>query len=289
MLARRRSVSGESYNPEKDINDDVAVFPKTDAQRKRLQNSIQGILLFRSLDSEQLSRIIDVMSERKVNADEEVIRQGDDGDFFYVIDNGSFDVFVTRDNSAPRRLVNQLVDKGCFGELALMYNTPRSATVVAVTDGILWMMRRDAFRRTVLMSAYRKRKLYEELLASVPILASLEYYERMNLADALTSRTFTDSQCIIREGDDADGMFFVENGRVRVAIRKEGREKECARMSEGTYFGEMALVEKTPRSATVYALGTVKVAFLERDSFERLLGPCLDIMKRKMKSYEKSS
>jgi cAMP-dependent protein kinase regulator len=56
----------------------------------------------------------------------------------------------------------------------------------------------------------------------------------------------------------------------------------------------MALVENAPRSATVYAAAAgagskVKVAFLERESFERLLGPCLDIMKRKMKTYQKSS
>ena len=55
-----------------------------------------------------------------------------------------------------------------------------------------------------------------------------------------------------------------------------------------TYFGEMALVENQPRSASVYAsdTGDIRVAFLERESFERLLGPCLDIMKRNMATYE---
>lgn len=169
-----------------------------------------------------------------------------------------------------------------------MYNMPRSATVVAVKPGTLWAMDRKSFRRIVLKSAFRKRRMYEELLESVPMLKSLDSYERMTLADALLPRTFSDGECIIREGDEADGMYFVENGTVRITIVKDSRESEIAHAGKGKYFGEMALVEQAPRSASVYAVGKVKVAFLERESFERLLGPCLDIMKRNIESYKKS-
>lgn len=95
-------------------------------------------------------------------------------------------------------------------------------------------------------------------------------------------------QCIIREGDPADGMYFIETGRVRVTVTQGGTEVQAAEEVAGEYFGEMALLENRGRSATVYALGTVKVAFLERDSFERLLGPCMDIMKRDTSKYLKS-
>lgn len=161
---------------------------------------------------------------------------------------------------------------------------------MSASDGQLWAMDRDSFRRIVLRSAYLKRKNYEHLLQSVPMLSTLDSYERLNLADALVPRSFAPGERIIREGDAADGMYFIEDGEVRVTIMKAGKETEVSRVSKGKYFGEMALVEKSPRSASVYAAGkTVKVAFLERESFERLLGPCLDVMKRKMKSYVKSS
>ena len=54
-----------------------------------------------------------------------------------------------------------------------MYNMPRAATVQAATDGLLWAMDRQTFRRIVLRSAFQKRKMYEALLESVPLLSTL--------------------------------------------------------------------------------------------------------------------
>jgi cAMP-dependent protein kinase regulator len=290
-FARRQSVSAERYDPEADEDEETpVVHPKTDHQRERLTEAVAGILIFRSLEPEQMQEVIDAMFEHAVKAGDDVIRQGDDGDNFYVIERGLYDVFVRNESDGAQKRVHQFDGKGSFGELALLYNMPRSASVRAVTDGTLWAMDRKSFRCIVLKSACRKRRMYEKLLESVPMLKSLDTYERMSLADALTSRTFTDGQCIIREGDEADGMYFLERGKVRVTITKDGHEtevREC--LGEGSYFGEMALVNNQPRSASVYADGPVKVAFLERSSFERLLGPCLDIMKRNIKSYTTSS
>ena len=286
-FARRASVSAERYDPEADDDDEEkVVHPKTDDQRQRLADAMKEILLFKSLDSEQMQEVIDAMFEMKVSPGDDVIVQGADGDNFYVIDLGKYDVFVQTDDG-PKK-VFQFDNKGSFGELALMYNQPRSATVTAVEDGTLWAMDRSSFRRIVLKSAFKKRKMYEELLESVPILKSLDSYERMNLADALIPQSFQDT-CIIRDGDAADGMYFIEDGTFRITIQKNGVETEVATIGKGKYFGELALVENKPRSANVYAVGKVKCAFLERESFERLLGPCLDIMKRNIETYKKSS
>ncbi len=287
-FGRRHSVSAERYDPEEDEDDEARVIhPKTDDQRERLTDAVKGILLFRSLESEQMQEVIDAMFERKVKDGESVIEQGDDGDNFYVIENGFYDVYVKTDNGLKK--VHQFQDKGSFGELALMYNMPRSASVAAVGPGTLWAMDRASFRRIVLKSAFKKRKMYEGLLEKVPMLKHLDSYERMNLADALSSKYFEPGQCIISEGDDADGMYFVEQGDVRVTITQSGKEKDVSTLNSGNYFGEMALVENQPRSASVYAACKVKVAFVDRDSFERLLGPCLDIMKRNIEHYQKSS
>ena len=233
-----------------------------------------------------MNDVIFAMFERKVEKGEYVIRQGDDGDNFYVIENGSYDVIIARGSEILR--ATQFEGKGSFGELALMYNMPRAASVVATTPGTLWAMDRRSFRRIVLQSAYRKRRMYEEFLASVPILESLDMYERMTLADALVSRSYEDGECIIREGDEqADGMYFVEKGEVKVTIVGEGQEVEITRKTPGMYCGEIALLEKRSRSASVYACGKVKLAFLERESFERLLGPCLEVMKRNSDAYYK--
>lgn len=64
--------------------------------------------------------------------------------------------------------------KGSFGELALLYNMPRAATIKAKSDGLLWAMDRQIFRRIVLKSAFKKRKMYEELIEVVPMLKTLQ-------------------------------------------------------------------------------------------------------------------
>ncbi|CAG5116022.1 unnamed protein product, partial [Candidula unifasciata] len=62
------------------------IHPKSDDQRKRLNDAIKNILLFRSLDDEQMQEVLDAMFEKEVHPGDVIIQQGDDGDNFYVID-----------------------------------------------------------------------------------------------------------------------------------------------------------------------------------------------------------
>lgn len=76
----------------------------------------------------------------------------------------------------------------------------RAATIKADSVGELWAMDRQTFRRILLKSAFKKRKMYEHLLDNVPMLKTLKNYERMNLADALVSRSYDKGDRIIRQG-----------------------------------------------------------------------------------------
>ncbi|XP_050032121.1 cAMP-dependent protein kinase type II regulatory subunit isoform X1 [Dermacentor andersoni] len=287
-FSRRKSVFAEHYDPAEDDDDEGAkvVHPKSDVQREKLGEAVKNILLFKSLDVAQMQEVIDAMFERKVKPGEVVIKQGDDGDNFYVIQTGTYNIFVNTDREQDK-LVGKYEGSGSFGELALMYNMPRAATITAVTEGSLWAMNRQTFRRIVLKSAFKKRKEYENLLEKVPMLKSLNHYERMNLCDALMPRSFKDGDLIIMQGDAADGMYFIEDGTVRICVKKDGgSETEVSRIGKGGYFGELALLTKKPRAASVYSVGPVKLAFLDVSAFERLLGPCKEIMMRNIDQYE---
>ncbi|CAG9859744.1 unnamed protein product [Phyllotreta striolata] len=289
FTGRRKSVFTETYNPEEDDDEEVnkIVYPKSDEQRHRLASAVANILLFRSLDSEQMNEVLDAMFERIVKEDDLVIKQGDDGDNFYVIQSGVFHVFVATDPHKEPKHIHTYDNSGSFGELALLYNMPRAATVRAVTDGSLWAMDRNTFKRIVLKSAFKKRKMYESLIESVPMLKTLQPYERMNLADALVSRVFRDGDRIIKQGDAADGMYFVEKGEVAISVLDDsGKEVEINRITKGGYFGELALVTHRPRAASAFCDGEVRCAFLDVEAFERLLGPCMEIMKRNITDYE---
>ncbi|XP_076311808.1 cAMP-dependent protein kinase type II regulatory subunit-like isoform X3 [Tachypleus tridentatus] len=313
-FVRRKSVFAEQYDPAEDEDDDneKAVYPKTEEQRQRLEESVQNILLFRSLDEQQMRKVLDAMFEKKVEPGQVVIKQGDDGDYFYVIQksfitssisnlyfnilrtsnnatssfSGVYSIYVTTEEE-DRKMIGTYENSGSFGELALMYNMPRAATIEAITPGSLWAMSRQVFRKIVLKSAFKKRKEYETLLEKVPMLESLEPYERMNLCDALMPKTYQDGELIIRQGDVADGMYFVEEGMVRIVMQSDSdEEKELLRLTKGQYLGELALVTHKPRAASAFAIGSVRLAFLDVLAFERLLGPCMDIMKRNIDQYE---
>jgi len=229
--------------------------------------------------------VLDAMFERKTEADEHIIDQGDDGDNFYVIDRGIFDIYVKIDGADKK--VGAYNNKGSFGELALMYNTPRAATIVSSGDGIIWALDRVTFRKIVLKAAYLRRKMHEALLEKVPMLKHLNEFERMNVADALESRQYEDGEVIIKQGEDGTTMFFIERGEVSVKMKDDtGREVEITCLSSSQYFGELALVTHKPRAASVISKGGCKVAALDILAFERLLGSCMEVMKRSIGDYE---
>lgn len=116
---------------------------------------------------------------------------------FHHVFSGIYHALVGADN----KHVFTYENRGSFGELALLYNMPRAATVKAVSVGNLWALDRQTFRRIVLKSAFRKRKMYEQLINSVPMLNSLQNYERMNLADALIPKSFAPGEQIIKQGE----------------------------------------------------------------------------------------
>ncbi|XP_014250546.1 cAMP-dependent protein kinase type II regulatory subunit [Cimex lectularius] len=286
--SRRKSVFAEAYDPEDDDDDGAApqIYPKSDEQRQRLAENVRNILLFRSLDQEQMNEVLDAMFEKTVKKDDVVIKQGDDGDNFYVIESGTYQAFVKGEGNQDK-LIHTYNNSGSFGELALLYNMPRAATIVAASEGSLWAMDRQTFRRIVLKSAFKKRKMYEALIDCVPMLKTLQPYERMNLADALIPKSYNDGECIIRQYDAADGMYFVEDGKAQISMLGENnKEVPIKTIEKGDYFGELALVTHRPRAASAYAIGHVKVAFLDVEAFERLLGPCMELMKRNIDDYE---
>ncbi|CAM5125447.1 unnamed protein product [Eretmochelys imbricata] len=290
---RRVSVCAEAFNPDEEEEDTEprVVHPKTDEQRCRLQEACKDILLFKNLDQEQLSQVLDAMFERKVKPQEHVIDQGDDGDNFYVVERGLYDIFVTRE-SQPR-CVGRYDNHGSFGELALMYNTPRAATIVATTEGALWGLDRVTFRRIILKNNAKKRKTFELFIESVPLLKSLEVSERMKIVDVIGEKVYRDGERIISQGDKADSFYIVESGEVKILIKSKtmtskdaNQEVEIAQCQKGQYFGELALVTNKPRAASAYAVGDVKCLVMDVQAFERLLGPCMDIMKRNITHYE---
>ncbi|KAF9585330.1 hypothetical protein BGW38_002870 [Lunasporangiospora selenospora] len=285
MLSRRPSVSAESMVPSHQ-NYVRTVIAKSDEQRRRIEVSIGNNFLFKNLDEDQHEDVVNAMTEKRFHRGDNVIEQGAVGDFFYVVETGTLDVFVTK-NGNPAEKVFEYGPGGSFGELALMYNGPRAATVTATLDVVLWALDRITFRRILMENTSRKRRMYETFLETVPLLMSLEPYERHKIADALESVYFEDGQAVVKQGDQGDNFFIIEQGEATVIKGDDkGVEYPMPGLGPGQYFGELALLNDMPRAATVRAKGKLKCATLGKRAFVRLLGPVVDIIKRNSSNYQ---
>ncbi|KAI1332747.1 camp-dependent protein kinase regulatory subunit [Xylariaceae sp. FL0255] len=287
-FGRRTSVSAESLKPVADVNDNWTPpsYPKSAAQLERLQKAIEGNFLFSHLDDEQTASILGALQEKPIPAkDIKVITQGDAGDYFYIVEKGTFDVYVNASGAlqpGPEGMgtkVSTIQAGGSFGELALMYNAPRAATVVsAVPSCTLWALDRVTFRRILMESTFARRRLYEKFLEEVPLLSSLTPYERSKIADALETQKYPAGTAIIKQGDIGQSFFLVESGEADAF--KDGQTESVKHYTKGDFFGELALLNDAKRAASVVSATEVKVATLGKNAFARLLGPVEGIMRR---------
>ncbi|KAJ6636099.1 cAMP-dependent protein kinase type I regulatory subunit [Pseudolycoriella hygida] len=280
-VRRRGGISAEPVSEEDATSYVKKVVPKDYKTMAALAKAIVKNVLFSHLDEAERSDIFDAMFPVNCAPGESIIKQGDEGDNFYVIDQGEVEVFVNSE------LVTTIGEGGSFGELALIYGTPRAATVRAKTDVKLWGLDRDSYRRILMFSTIRKRKMYEEFLSRVSILESLDKWERLTVADSLEPVTFDDGETVVKQGAAGDDFFIIVEGcAVVLQQRAEGEEpSEVGRLGPSDYFGEIALLLDRPRAATVVTRGQLKCVKLDRNRFERVLGPCADILKRNITQY----
>jgi len=165
-----------------------------------------------------------------------------------------------------------------FGEMTCMSYYPRSATVRAKIDctmlemlrNVLDIMQRNKTFRDQLDRTYRERALSSHL-RSVPVLAALT----PDFIDHLRARVellrFAPGQVICTQGEPADSFYLVRLGFVKVSQQRPGGDLVLAYLARGSYFGEMALLTGTPRTATCSALDHVEVVRVSGEDFQLML------------------
>lgn len=286
-VRRRGAISAEPITEEDVATYVKKVVPKDYKTMASLSKAIAKNVLFSHLDENERSDIFDAMFPVSAIPGEVIIQQGDEGDNFYIIDSGEVEVYVNGEKMVT------IGEGGSFGELALIYGTPRAATVKASssTDVKLWGIDRDSYRRILMGSTIRKRKMYEEFLSKVSILENLDKWERLTVADSLESQSFDDESVVVKQGEQGNDFFIIVEGTAIVTQYRNDTDQseqepvEVGRLGPSDYFGEIALILDRPRAATVTARGPLKCVKLDRGRFERVLGPCSEILKRNIQQY----
>jgi cAMP-dependent protein kinase regulator len=213
---QRKSVSAEAYgvfNKKADFK--PRVIPKTVEQKKSIEKRLSQAFMFSALEEKDKQIVINAMEEKRFKKGDYVIRQYEDGDVLYIVDSGELDCYKQYKKGEEEKMVKNYFPGDSFGELALLYNAPRAATIKAKTDSLLWALDRECFNNIVKEAAVKKREKYEEMLKKVDILETMEAYEKSVIAEALQTVELKSGDRIIQEGDILTDFYFVEEGAVQ--------------------------------------------------------------------------
>ena len=286
----RLSISAEAYGIHNIKKPYVPrVIPKTEDQIKRIKEKCLQSFIFSSLEEKELKTVIDSFEEKQCPAGKNIITQGEEGDVLYLVDSGELDCEKVFKAGDPPTYLKTYKPGESFGELALLYNTPRAATIRAKTDSILWALDRECFNNIVRDAAIKRREKYENTLKNVEILKSIDPYELGQISDALKTAYFKKGEIIIKQNDKGDVFYFVDEGKCHAEkVFEEGKPAENVKDYKSCdYFGELALLKGEPRAATIVADIDCKLLYLDRMAFKRLLGPLENILKRNSENYVK--
>jgi cAMP-dependent protein kinase regulator len=244
--------------------------------------------MFEALEDSERDIVINSMEERKAAAGDNIITQGEDGNELFVVDSGEADCYKVFTSGTDAVWLKEYTAGDAFGELALLYNAPRAASIKAKSNCVFWVLDRDCFTHIVKNSAMKKRERYEQFLSKVELLENMEPYERSKISDAFKTATYEADEYVIREGDWGDVFYILEEGQAVAtkSITPGAPPVEVMSYGPGSYFGELSLLKGEPRAANILAKSKLKCVSMDRQSFKRMLGPLEEILRRNAVKYE---
>lgn len=230
---------------------------------------------------------------QKYPAGTDIIHQGDDPEQFYILTKGEVEV-IHQYPDGSEVLVNKLAEGGFFGEIGLLRQSKRVATVRAKTDVEVMTMGADSFQRWLDSSMINREELdaiVDERMEtaasplqplvpdSVPEIKPVQEeklqakgFPKLPAQSVVGMQDFEAGEIIIREGDVAENFFIIVEGAVEVYYHgRDDADTVIARLSNGNYFGEIGLLEGGKRTATVRAATAVTLIVFDRETFGRWL------------------
>ena len=164
-FSQRGSVAAQGGIDPTKMQVNLATMPKvekSDEALKRLKESVNKNILMSALSQEYKDAVIASMKEVKVAAGEYIITQGEAGDNWYVVESGALDAWKKFEptEEAPGKKVKSYSTSDSFGELALMYNQRRAASVIASTDSVLWAVDQTVFKSLILSASTSNKQTY---------------------------------------------------------------------------------------------------------------------------------
>ncbi|XP_043262894.1 cGMP-dependent protein kinase, isozyme 2 forms cD4/T1/T3A/T3B isoform X3 [Colletes gigas] len=273
--AKRQAISAEPLPKDAKV---IVKFQKSQRCRELIKATILSNDFMKNLELTQIREIVDCMYPVTFSAGSTIIREGDVGSIVYVLEAGK--VEVSRDG----KYLSTLAQRKVLGELAILYNCKRTATITAATDCQLWAIDRQCFQTIMMRTGLSRQAEYTDFLKSVPIFKNLPEETLTKISDVLEETFYNNGDYIIRQGARGDTFFIISRGQVRVTIKQPDstEDKYIRTLGKGDFFGEKALQGDDLRTANIIAddLEGVSCLVIDRETFNQLISSLDEIRTR---------
>jgi len=280
-ITKRRIAVRANENEELSADEIATTTGLSDSDKEKIKKALSKTEIFGSCTEEQYSFLCNHAMAQKTETNDVVVNQGENGDHFYIVDTGVYKATLAQQDDKE---VAKYGAEDSFGELALLYNAPRAATVTCHEGGRLWSIERKMFRHIMVQTGISNKDMTDGFFKSVSILSALTDEQRSSLSERITEITFKDSEYVCAVGDIADAIFFVKKGEVVATVGEE--KKEVNRYHAGDSFGESCLepsAENATRKANIVAVGPATLLKLPANEFIQALGSLTDLVSSNFK------
>lgn len=231
---------------------------------------IRGHPLLSGLDDDAVHQVAQRVTLRRIRIGQPVVTEGEPGHHFYFVRSGRLS--VARSDERGNEVEVRALERGAsFGEVALLHVVPRTATVRATEPSEVFSLDKGTFDR--LLAGRLDADQIQDTLLSVSELRKLKPFAGLDVTDAAEIvrhgqwMQVGEKQVVVRQGHQADDFYVIAAGRLEVIKDR----KHIGWLGPGDYFGEVALLQDSARTATVRAVTPARILKLDRAGFEAVL------------------
>ncbi|CAH1183529.1 unnamed protein product [Phaedon cochleariae] len=242
---RRTGVAPIPVRYDQMFEEKLPVCIKGPEDKKLIKTAIEQNEFINQIISEKVvDDVIGAMYNREVSANETIIKQGDKGSHMYISAKGKFQIIVKGE------VVTEFEDVRVFGELAILYNAKRRATIKAMTAGRVWVLDSEVYQQIRIGKNIKEQEETMTFLSNNEILNVVGREALQIVANLLKTEFYPSGQQIVKQGDKGNTFYIIRAGTVTITKTGEG---VVGIYKKGDCFGELALLEDDRRQATVTA------------------------------------
>ena len=245
--------------------------------RPQDEEVLQRSSLFRFLPAEHFERLRPFLKEERYEFGDVIVQQGEEADAFYVLLSGRARAIKTDQNGSEIALAT-LRPGDVFGEAALGDGGSRNAMVRCSTAVEALRLNRADFLKLCedvpeiqhQVEMTKRHRAMQGFLYEFSNFGRLSSAAIRSLIEKLDPVEVKKGNLIIRQGESAGPMYILEKGRARAFAGNNGRERNLAFYRDGDFFGELSILNGSPRAASVEAFSDCRLLALEPDEVEDL-------------------